>query len=107
MQDMPIGPYTRRREENHFKRETSIRMATKRLELEAHQRNIVIRHNMNDTKKRIGNRQLPVDGFHGPSSTVFQFHCKIFVDVYVIACREGDLLIMLQRVEAAVLEKFL
>ena len=29
---------------------------------------------MNNTEKRIGERRLPVDGFHGPSQTVFQFH---------------------------------
>ena len=29
---------------------------------------------MNNTEKRIGERKIPVDGFHGPSQTVFQFH---------------------------------
>ena len=28
---------------------------------------------MNDTEKRIGERRIPVDGFHAPSQTVFQF----------------------------------
>lgn len=79
MQDMPTGVYTRRREENNFKKESSIKMATQWLEWEARQRHILIRHNMNNTEKRIGHRRLPVDGFHGPSKTVFQFHGKIFL----------------------------
>ncbi|KAK3705281.1 hypothetical protein QZH41_008170 [Actinostola sp. cb2023] len=84
MQDMPTGPFTRRififififilyitrREETGFKK----KMATEWLEREAEQRKITIRHQVNDTEKRIGERRLPVDGFHGPSQTVFQFH---------------------------------
>ena len=45
-------------------------MATWWLELEAKQRGIHIRHELNDTEKRIGDRRLPVDGFHGPTGTV-------------------------------------
>ena len=74
MQNMPTGSFTRRREETGFKRESSARMATEWLEWKAHEDGIHIRHQMNDTEKRIGERQLPVDGFHGPSRTVFQFH---------------------------------
>lgn len=76
MQDMPPGPFTRRREETGFKRESSVKMATKWLEWEAHQRQrgISIRHENNSIEKRVGDRQLPVDGFHGPTQPVFQYH---------------------------------
>ena len=74
MQDMPTGAFTRRREESGFKRESSSKMATEWLEWEAQNRGIHIRHQMNDTEKRIGERRLPIDGFHGHSHTVFQFH---------------------------------
>ena len=74
MQDMPTGPFTRRRAETGFKVERSTKMAEKWLEWEAYQRGIRIRHQINDTEKRIGERRLPVDGFHGPTQTVFQFH---------------------------------
>ncbi|CAH3160600.1 unnamed protein product [Porites lobata] len=52
----------------------SIKMATEWLEWKAEEMGLRIRHQMNDTEKRIGERRLPVDGFHGPSQTVFQFH---------------------------------
>ena len=74
MQDMPTGSFTRRREETGFKKESSSKMATERLEWKAHEGGIFIRHQMNNTEKRIGERKIPVDGFHGPSQTVFQFH---------------------------------
>ena len=74
MQDMPTGSFTRRRKENDFRAEHNVKMATKWLEWESRSRKINIRHEMNDTEKRIGERRLPVDGFHGPSQTVFQFH---------------------------------
>ena len=73
MQDAPTGPFTRRREESSFKKESSIRMADEWLAWEAKQRGIAVRHRLNDTEKRIGDRQLPVDGFHAQSRTVFQF----------------------------------
>ena len=49
-------------------------MATEWLEWEAKQRKIYIRHELKSTEKRIGDKRLPVDGFHGPTQTVFQFH---------------------------------
>ena len=74
MQNMPTGSFTRRREETNFKKESSTKMATEWLEWKAEEMGVRIRHQMNDTEKRIGERRLPVDGFHGPSQTVFQFH---------------------------------
>ena len=73
MQEAPTGTFTRRREETNFNKESSVRMANEWLKWEAKQRNIQIRHRLNDTEKRIGDRQLPVDGFHSQSRTVFQF----------------------------------
>ena len=74
MQNMPAGSFTRRREETNFKKESSTNVATEWLEWKAHEGGIFIGHQMNNTEKRIGERRLPVDGFHGPSQTVFQFH---------------------------------
>ncbi len=74
MQDMPTGSYTRRREENNFKREWSSRMADDWIQWEAEKRGIRILFQLNQTEKRIGDRQLPVDGFHKESQTVFQFY---------------------------------
>ena len=74
MQEMPSGSYTRRKEETGFKKESSIKMATEWSEWEAEQRGIEIRHQMNGTEKRIGDRKLPVDGFHADSKTIYQFH---------------------------------
>ena len=74
MQNMPTGSFTRRREETGFKRESSSKMATEWLEWKTRKGGIHIRHQMNDTEKRIDERRLPVDGIHSPSQTVFQFH---------------------------------
>ena len=74
MQDIPTGSFTRRREETGFKKENSSKMAREWLEWKAHEGGIFIRHQMNNTEKCIGERNIPVDGFHGPSQTVFQFH---------------------------------
>ena len=62
MQDMPTGSYTRRLAENEFKPKSSIKMAIEWLEWVAHQDRIHIRHQLNSTEKRIGDRKLPVDG---------------------------------------------
>ena len=62
MQNMPTGSYTRRLAENEFKPKSSIKMAIEWLEWVAHQDRIHIRHQLNSTEKRIGDRKLPVDG---------------------------------------------
>ena len=48
-------------------------MATEWLEWKAHERGIIMCHQMDNTEKRIGERKIPVDGFHVPSQTVSQF----------------------------------
>ena len=78
MQDMPTGQYARRLEEDGFKKQWSGKMAIEWLEWEAYERGIKIRHEYNNTEKRIGARRLPVDGFHAESQTVFQFHGMLF-----------------------------
>jgi hypothetical protein len=77
MQDMPTGQYTRRMEEDGFKKRWSGKMAIEWLEWQAYSRGISIRHEYNNTEKRIGTRRLPGDGFHAESQTVFQFHGKL------------------------------
>ena len=74
MQNMPTGSYTRRLAENEFKPKSSVRMAIEWLEWVAHEERIQIRHQLNNTEKRIGGRKLPVDGFHAQTQTVYQFH---------------------------------
>ncbi len=76
MQEMPTGDFVRRKEEDHFQPvrggSRTGRLALEWLEWESSQRGIPIRHKFNHTEKRVGRRQLPVDGFH--QRTVFQFH---------------------------------
>ena len=74
MQNMPTGSYTRRLGENDFKPKGSIRMAIEWLEWVAYKERIHIRHQLNNTEKRIGDRKLPVDGFNAQTQTVYQFH---------------------------------
>jgi len=74
MQNMPTGSYTRRLAENKFKPKGSIKMAIEWLEWVAYKERIHIRHQLNNTEKRIGDRKLPVDGFHAQTQTVYQFH---------------------------------
>ena len=79
MQNMPAGQYSRRLEEDGFKKRFSGKMAVEWLEWEAYRRQIKIRHGYNNTEKRVGARRLPVDGFHADSQTVFQFHGKLLL----------------------------
>ena len=74
MQDMPTGSYSRRLPDNEFKPKGSIRMAIEWLEWVAYKERIHIRHQLNNTEKRIGGRRLPVDRFNAQTQTVYQFH---------------------------------
>ena len=66
MQDMPTGQYTRRLESDGFKKQWSGKVTVEWL--------IQIRHQYNNTEKRIGAHRLPVDGFCSETQTVYQFH---------------------------------
>ncbi|CAB4002579.1 Hypothetical predicted protein [Paramuricea clavata] len=61
-------------------------MAIEWLEWEARQRDIQIRHEYNNTEKRIGSRRLPVDDFHAESQTVFQFHGSLILHFILLGC---------------------
>ena len=74
MQDKPTCSYTMRLAENEFKPKSSIKMAIEWLEWLAYKERIHIRHQLNNTEKRIGDRKLPVDGFNAQTQTVYQFH---------------------------------
>ena len=73
-QPMPTGYPTRRKESTGFKKERkpfSV-VAQEWLKWEATQRGIHIRHEGNNTEKRLGPRMLPVDGFSAETNEVFE-----------------------------------
>ncbi|KAJ8020607.1 hypothetical protein HOLleu_40243 [Holothuria leucospilota] len=74
MQNMPTGPYLRRREETGFKLEKSRPVSLEWLQWKAYVENVFIRHQGNDKEKRVGLRRIPVDGFCRDTNTVYQFH---------------------------------
>ncbi|KAJ8017821.1 Krueppel-related zinc finger protein 1 [Holothuria leucospilota] len=74
MQNMPTGPFLRRREETGFNLEKSRPVSNEWLHWKAYKENIFIRHQGNDKEKRVGLRRIPVDGFCQETNTVYQFH---------------------------------
>lgn len=77
MQDMPTGWYVRRRADNEFRPETShrqSRVAVEWLEWTMVTERIDIRHAFNGKEKKLGRRQLAVDGWCKDRQTVYQFH---------------------------------
>ena len=74
MQEMPTGQYIRRRAERQFRPDAKLPIAQEWLEFESCHRNVTIRHAGNNTEKRIGPRNIPVDGYCAETNTVFQFH---------------------------------
>ena len=79
MQDMPMGWYTRRREENDFRPESAQlygQMAAEWLTWESERTGRVIRHQINGREKRIG--KLSVDGWCSETKTAYQFHGCFF-----------------------------
>ena len=78
MQDMPMGWYTRRREENDFRPESALygQMAAEWLTWESERTRRVIRHQINVREKRIG--KLLVDGWCSETKTADQFHGCFF-----------------------------
>ena len=79
MQDMPMGWYTRRREENDFRPESAQlygQMAAEWLTWESERTGRVIRHQINGREKIIG--KLLVDGWCSETKTAYQFHGCFF-----------------------------
>ena len=81
MEEMPTGlPIRRKAEENFAPKQSDVfgRMACEWLEWEAYQMDIKITHKYNGKEKRIGQRQLPVDGYCAQTNTCYQFHGDIW-----------------------------
>jgi G:T-mismatch repair DNA endonuclease (very short patch repair protein)/DNA-directed RNA polymerase subunit RPC12/RpoP len=81
MQDMPTGSPIRRRGENNFRPEFTEkygRMAWTWLEHISQTNNIKIEHKYNGGEYRVGQHNLPVDGFYREEKTIFQFHGCLF-----------------------------
>ena len=79
MQNMPMGWYTRRREENDFRPESAQlygQMAAEWLTWESERTGRDIRHQINGREKRIG--KLLVDGWCSQTKTAYQFHGCFF-----------------------------
>ena len=79
MQDMPMGWYTRRREENDFRPESAQlygQMAAEWLTWESERTGRDIRHQINGREKRIG--KLLVDGWCSETKTAYQYHGYFF-----------------------------
>ncbi len=77
MQPMPTGPYIVRSDKDNFKPSHAYshgESAVEWLDWVAKTDNISIQHQFNHQEKRIGPRQIPVDGFCRESNTVYQFH---------------------------------
>ena len=77
MQDMPTGPYITRSVKDHFKPihayghgETAVQW----LDWLVHSESISIQHQFNRKERRIGVRQIPVDGYCKETKSVYQFH---------------------------------
>ena len=79
MQEMPTGSPRRivKHEANNLY-ECAVQRGSKSahgwLEWESRQRGVHIRHQHNGGEVRVGDRNLPVDGFQAESSTIYQFH---------------------------------
>ena len=80
MQDMPMGWYTRRREDNDFRPESAQlygQMAAEWLTWESERSGGVIRHQINSREKRIG--KLLVEGWCSETKTVYQYNRCFFM----------------------------
>ena len=78
-QQMPTGYFIRRRCNTNFRPERSHRygiLALEWLEWLSSEEGVAIRHQFNGKEKRLGKRQLPVDGWCHERQTVYQFHGK-------------------------------
>ena len=77
MQAMPTGPYIVRRQENIFKPEMADKhghSAVEYLDYMTHTTGNYIQHQMNAKEKRVGRRNIAVDGFDKTTQTIYQYH---------------------------------
>lgn len=74
-QPMPVGLYTTwNPERGAFTPRKSWREADEWLAWVGHQQQITLQTRLNDGEKRLGDRQLPVDGYDPSSKIVYEFH---------------------------------
>ena len=81
MQDLPTGTLIRRKQENNFRPQFIDyygRMSYEWLEYMSQKLKQHITHKYNQGEIRLGQHNLPVDGFQKQSNTVFQFHGCLF-----------------------------
>ena len=76
---MPVGLYTQwqySEQDGNSKLKPTFpwRSADEWLAWAGHERGIVLQTRLNNIEKRLGDRQLPVDGYHASSKTVFEFN---------------------------------
>src|SRR5258705_5576212 len=72
-QNQGTGQYLRRREETGFRKEIKHNVAEEWLEWISFNHNRSLQHKDNSKEKRIGIRQIPVDGYHSVTKTIYQF----------------------------------
>ena len=81
MQDLPTGTIIRRKQEDNFRPQFIDhygRMAYEWLEYMSLKLKQQIKHKYNHGEIRLGQHNLPVDGFENQSNTVLQFHGCLF-----------------------------
>ena len=90
-QDLPVGPCIVRREPDYQpiepvnsrdKRHSAISLQW--LYYESQVRGTRIQHAANGPEVKIGTKHVPVDGYHGETGTVFQFHGCLFHGHYCL-----------------------
>ena len=73
-QPMPVGLYTTwTLSKGKLEPNKSWRKADEWLAWEGHKSNVVLRTHLNNTEKRLGDKQVPVDGYDPDSRTVYEF----------------------------------
>ena len=73
-QPMPVGLYTTwTLSKGKLEPNKSWRKADEWLAWEGHKSNVVLRMRLNNTEKRLGDKQVPVDGYDPDSRTVYEF----------------------------------
>ena len=74
-QEMPVGLYTHWQPAGPYKFQSKvpIKEADEWLAWVAHQHQVTLRTRLNNSEKRLGDRQLPMDGFDPNSNTPYQY----------------------------------